>query len=331
MKIGWIILVVFFCCCASPADPPAVSFYYWKTTFQLGDREESTLQLNSSSRLYIRYFDVGLQNGQPFPISAVLFKTIPKQHIIPVVYIKNEVVLSKSVDIPALAQQIVAYLEQINAHYGIETKELQLDCDWSLGSKANFFELVHALRQQRRWRLSCTIRLHQVKYFEKTGIPDVDYGVLMYYNMGTISANQTNSIYDRQTAASYIKSLGKYPLKLKVALPIFSWGVHLRQGKVINLLNKLQEADLLHHPHLKQSQSGKFKILQEGVYFGQLFAAADEIKLENVSSEMLLEMATDLKQHVREKPNEIIFYDLDSTNVNHYDKEIFQKTAHLFR
>ncbi|TDS11038.1 hypothetical protein [Sphingobacterium paludis] len=331
MKIGWITLIVFFCCCSHPSDLPSVSFYYWKTNLQLGTSEENTLRQNHTGRLYVRYFDVGLQNGEPFPISAILFKTIPKQDIVPVVYIKNEVVLSKNVDMAALAKRIVAYLEQINVHYGIHSKELQLDCDWSLGSKAKFFELVHALKQQRPWRLSCTIRLHQVKYFEKTGVPDVDYGVLMYYNMGQISANQTNSIYDRQTAATYIKSLSKYPLPLNIALPIFSWGVHLRQGKVINLLRKIDETDLRNHPHLQQSGNGIFKIRREGIYFGQLFAAGDEIKLENVAPEDLLEMANDLSRYLREQPDELIFYDLDSTNIDHYDKEIFQQTAHRFR
>ncbi|GHE43985.1 hypothetical protein GCM10017764_29130 [Sphingobacterium griseoflavum] len=308
-----------------------VSFYYWKTSFKPSEAEEQALQDNQSRRIYIRYFDVGLTQGKPFPISAIVFKKIPKQEIVPVVYIKNEVLLSPATDVPLLADRILAYIVQINDHYGVTTPELQLDCDWSLKSKDAFFLLVKELKTKWKGVLSCTIRLHQVKYFEKTGIPPVDYGVLMYYNMGTISANQSNSIYDRNTAKRYISSLAKYPLPLKVALPIFGWGVHLRHGKVVNLINRLEEQEVAALPTSEKTEGGKYKITRAGTYFGQLFALGDEIKLESVDPKMLLEMASDLKKHLTQQPTEIIFYDLDQTNIRRHGKDFFQEIASRFR
>ncbi len=331
MKIYWAILIFLVVSCTTPSEPLDVSFYSWKTTWKLSDKEEQLLRDNKSSRLYVRYFDVGLQRGEPFPISPVVFKSIPKQDIVPVVYIKNEVLLNPDTDVKLLADRILAYVEQINKHYGITAPELQLDCDWSLKSKSAFFLLVKEMKTKWTAPLSCTIRLHQVKYAEKTGIPPVDYGVLMYYNMGTISANQVNSIYDRRVAAGYIPSLVKYPLPLKIALPIFSWGVHLRQGKVINLINRLGEEEVTGNSAFRKTENGKFKIEREGHYFGQLFAAGDEIKLESIRPDMLLEMASDLKRYLKHQPTEIIFYDLDQTNIRRYDKDIFQETADRLR
>lgn len=317
--------------CTRPSEPVDVSFYSWKTTWKLSEKEEQLLRDNKSSRLYVRYFDVGLQCGEPFPISAVVFQSMPKQDIVPVVYIKNEVLLNSDTDVKLLADRILTYVKQINKHYGITAAELQLDCDWSLKSKSAFFLLVKELKKKWSGPLSCTIRLHQVKYAEKTGIPPVDYGVLMYYNMSKISANQINSIYDRQVAAGYIPSLVKYPLPLKIALPIFSWGVHLRQGKVINLINRLGEEEVSSASAFRKTEDGKFKIAREGSYFGQLFAAGDEIKLEGIRPDMLLEMASDLKRYLKHQPTEIIFYDLDQTNIRRYDKDIFQETSTRFR
>ena len=94
--------------------------------------------------------------------------------------------------------------------------------------------MLEAFKKEYRYQLSATIRLHQVKYREETGVPPVDYGVLMYYNMGHISAMGANSIYDRSTALRYLGKLREYPLPLDIALPMFAWGVHSADGQVLN-------------------------------------------------------------------------------------------------
>lgn len=324
------ILIGFFCGCSPDRSPTDISFYYWKTRFDLRQDEQDLLKQVNSRKIYIRYFDVGLKSGQAFPIGSIVFKDIPQQEIIPVVYIKNEVMLSENVDVAVLAEKITGYIAQINRHYGISSRELQLDCDWTQRSKDKFFQLLKELRSTQRGVLSCTIRLHQVKYAQRTGVPPVDYGVLMYYNMGSLSANQTNSIYDRKTAALYNKSLAHYPLKLKVALPIFSWGIQLRQGKVINLLNRLRVEELQDPSIFRRREDGKFEIIREGSYFGRLFAAGDLIKLENITPGMLTEMADDLNSNLKNKPSEIIFYDLDRSNIEQYEHIIFKEISTRF-
>ena len=64
-------------------------------------------------------------------------------------------------------------------------KEMQVDCDWTQGSRAAYFALLRALRDRlhaQGRRLSATIRLHQVKCSADTGVP-VDRGMLMAYNL----------------------------------------------------------------------------------------------------------------------------------------------------
>ncbi|MGG2305049.1 hypothetical protein ACE4Z6_26875, partial [Salmonella enterica] len=93
----------------------------------------------------------------------------------------------------------------------------QIDCDWTLGTKEKYFSLLKRIKERMALPLSCTIRLHQVKYQAKTGVPPVDRGMLMYYNMGHVEgATETNSIYDPANADKYVSYVKDYPLPLDV-------------------------------------------------------------------------------------------------------------------
>ncbi|MFD1769611.1 hypothetical protein [Sphingobacterium suaedae] len=238
--------------------------------------------------------------------------------------------LHPKVDVKKLAALMLSYIDQINNHYHLSTQEIQLDCDWSLKSKQKFFSLLRSLKEQRQLTYSATIRLHQIKFFKETGVPPVDYGVLMYYNMGSISSGSINSIYERSIAQQYIKSLTSYPLHLQIALPIFSWGVHIRNGRVVNLINRLCKDDLLKHNGFQRIAPEKFRVVKDGTYFGQLFALDDIIKTEEIREEQLTEMVDDLRKYIKKQPSEIIFYDLDQQNIRNYEENIFKKVATRF-
>jgi hypothetical protein len=71
------------------------------------------------------------------------------------------------------------------------------------------------------------------QYRERTGVPPVDRGMLMFYNMGKLSAEPgARSIYDADAAERYLARVGEYPLPLDLALPIWSWTVQVRDGAI---------------------------------------------------------------------------------------------------
>lgn len=322
----WLTILIFFIVlsCSKPELIP-VSFYYWRTSFQLTDLEKEYINELKVNKLYIRYFDVALNNSEPVPITSIVFnEKIQKIEIVPVIYIKNEVFLQNT-DTKDLAQKIYNYIAQINNKNGFRTNEIQFDCDWSLKSKQNYFQFLADFKKLHP-ELSATIRLHQIKYPEKAGIPDVDKGVLMYYNMGVISSGDNNSIYDRSVAQRYIKSLQNYSLPLNIALPVFSWGVHIRDNKVVNLIGGLSNNDLQKHPFEKVSEN-RYRVIEDFIYQGRYLAKNDVVKIEEPSAEQLKEMMKDLKNHLKKKPNEIIFYDLNEKNVTKYEKETFKTVS----
>lgn len=330
-KIYWLFVLIVCISCSKKDNTIDMSFYYWKTNFNVDASEVDFLKQNEINKMYVRYFDVGLKGGIPVPISAITFDSIPENlQIVPVVYVKNEVVLIPNLDVKELASNMLKYINQINSKNNITINEIQVDCDWSLKSKAQFFALVDEIKKQSNLKMSATIRLHQVKYFEKTGVPNVDEGVLMYYNMGIISADSLNSIYDREVASKYINSLANYPLKLNVALPVYSWLVHTRNKKPINLISRIRKEQLDTISNFKKIDESRYLVLESSSYFGNFFKKDDVLKIESTSANQVKEMVSDISEKLKEKPTEIIFYDFDKTNTNYYENEFFKKISTSF-
>lgn len=304
----------------------SLSFYYWRTHFTLDSIERVGLKELNVKKLYIRYFDVALKDNKAIPISPVIFKdAIPAIVVVPVIYIKNEVVLKEGLNTAELAIHLLDFVKQINEKNQLMTDELQLDCDWTLTSKDRFFDLIKELKKLTKAKISVTIRLHQVKYASKTGVPEVDHGALMYYNMGQIAGDTLNSIYDRNIAKKYVGSLKEYPLRLNYALPIYSWLIQSRRGQVVKLISRVRVEDVEKNIAFERISANGFVVLEEGTYFGQYFKVDDQLKVETTTNEQLLEMIHDLRESSGKCPQEIILYDLNSKNLVFYDKETFEK------
>ena len=309
----------------SDGPPPDIAFYYWRTTFHLTPAERRTLQQCNVSHLYIRYFDIKLgPHGQPLPESPIHFSSPPPEgvRVTPVVYIKNEVMLRRGLAIDTLADHIIHLVHLIDSTVGLPpADELQLDCDWSTRSRDRFMALVDTLRSRHAYpHLSATIRLHQAKHHTITRIPNVDRGVLMYYNMGTISADTLNSIYDRHIAARYIPSLRRYPLPLDVALPLYAWGVHSdANGHVKTLIERITRADFEQDTNFVTTPGSNIILVRHSNIKGRrYYTTGDHVKIEAVTASDLRGMAHDLSRHLAAKPHEIIFFDLDEHHLSTY-------------
>ncbi len=317
----------------SQQDKPMISFYYWKTVFKLSAMEQEVLEQNQVKKLYVRYFDIDWNSNtkQAFPESAVRFEgKLSGFEIVPVVYIQNKVFKDQEVDVLDLAQKTYDFIGQINTKNQITCKEIQIDCDWTLSTKENYLKFVEHFKKLSGKKLSATIRLHQVKYFQKTKIPNVDKGVLMFYNMGKIASDSLNSIYDRNIAQRYLSSLKNYPLRLNIALPIYSWGIHIRDDKVIGLKNKLNSFDFKKDCNYFFADGNKLLVKNSNYKRGTFYKKNDCLKLESISSNDLLDMANDLNDNLAATPQEIIFYDLDEFNTKHYEKSIFEQVIARF-
>ena len=251
-------------CSGRPPRTVERSFYDWQADFRLNRRDVATLRQLTVTRLYLKFFDVvwGGASG-PAPASPLRFTDPPPPFaaVIPCVFITNETMINVPSDrVGDLAVQISSKIERMMRRNHLRrVPEAQLDCDWTLQTRAKYFRLLQAIRPRlaaRGIRLSATIRLHQIKYRKLTGIPPVDRGMLMFYNMTPVKEFGTaNSILNPAAGKTYTTDLQTYPLPLDIALPLFSWGVIFQDDHFIGLANDFGREELRGNPNFESYAS----------------------------------------------------------------------------
>lgn len=338
MRFWWIIVLCSLWTCNVKEDSTVqTSFYHWKQDFSLGDYELDRLTALNVQRMYVRFFDVDWQNGRPLPLSIVHANTsFPESvEIVPVIFITNRTILkSDESEIEKLAGQITRKLFEQAEIFSQVIPEVQIDCDWSGKSRDRYFNLLQVIRTtlaERNIKLSATIRLHQIKYYQRTGVPEVDRGALMFYNTGTVDdPATTNSILDLSTAKSYFENFENYPLPLDVALPIFRWGVVFQGDRFVRLINGLNSSLLQDSSRFMKVGENQFELRKSMYIEGYYLYKGDRIRTEEVKKETLLEAASLLASELKPDDRHLIFYHLDSTLIANYPHEVLETICRSF-
>ncbi len=218
------------------------AYYYWQTVFELDSLEKNILIKSNVQKLYVRFFDVDIdEKGLPKPNSTIQIKKNLNAEIIPVIYITNRTLQNlKQSDLKNLSLNIKKKINELCASINLIPTEIQIDCDWSQSTASNYFTLLEELKSIYPVQtLSATIRLHQIKFPELTGIPPVDRGALMVYNVGKLTDfNTKNSIFDPYLIEPYLDRISDYPIELDIAFPIFKQLVIFRNNRFVTVLRK---------------------------------------------------------------------------------------------
>ena len=309
------------------------AFYYWKTTLSPSDEALSILKTTHANPLYIRFFDVDWKPGQgAVPVSPLQIdasSSLPAS-IIPVVFITNRTMINiDSKDIDTLAGRMLRKIDFIAHHFPATIQEIQLDCDWSATSRQHFFSLLESLQkrvQGQNITISSTLRLHQYRYPNKTGIPPVSKVMLMLYNMGDVGdPEETNSILNIDEARSYIEGGSAYPLPLDIAVPIFGWGALFREGKLINLLKGLKGFELADSLRFHKIDENHFEVVKSTYLNGVYLYKDDQIRLEDVPVELLFKTIPLLRKVINQPKTCIAFYHLDSSIQKEFSNETIRR------
>ena len=198
-------------------------------------------------------------------------------------------------------------------------REILFDCDWSVATKDNYFYLLQKLKTQLpKYKLEATIRLWQYKYYEKAGIPPVDKGLLMCYNMSNVNEyNAKNSIGSNKELKDYITH-DNYPLRLDVALPIFNWAVLFRGGVFKGVISNIDSFDK-NKLIFKKISDTKY-LLQDDIQLGSFYARnGDEIRIEKISNQELEAMMNSIKDKIKiDKTTKVTFFSFDKKYINDY-------------
>ncbi|NJO86844.1 MAG: hypothetical protein HC821_01970 [Lewinella sp.] len=207
---------------------PTVGFYHWQQEWDTASAQHCLLQAYPQSPLYLKVFDVVWANSRPEPRAQIslVAKSLPAS-LVAVVFITNEVFTSaRAQQRETLANELLEELKlRLQAH---PYQELQIDCDWTTSSRAAYFDFLRQLKARLpvATALTATVRLHQFRRPAEQGLPPVDRGLLMAYNLGDLNQWESkNTILDTLISAQYLQPQPiAYPLPLDVALPYYEWG-----------------------------------------------------------------------------------------------------------
>lgn len=242
---------------------PLNAVYYWRTELRLDSVEREFLTRHQVERVYCRYFDVVMNDGEPMPNATIAFlDTLPQNiELVPTVYITEDCMHEPH---PGLAEKLVRRIAQMNETNDVKgVSEIQIDCDYTTRSRETYYDFLAEVAKQlptvqpslSAVRLSVTIRLHQLAMAP----PPCDYGVLMLYNTGDPRRwEERNPILDLRDVEPYLKYLDDYSLPMAAAYPVYLWqrtisGVHIEHTVEAAEILRVKRAVERHRPELSHT------------------------------------------------------------------------------
>ena len=333
----FLLLLLLFSAC-KPERKIDTAFYFWKTRYDGTPLERQYVNSLHAKKLYVRIMDVSLDeiSGSPVPVTPIVFKDkLPRGlEIVPVVFISNNILLDTSKPkLHELASRILRFVEAKVQQAGkSKFDELQIDCDWTASTRASYFYLLQEIADGLKGRvLSATLRLHQLKNLERNGIPPVDRVMLMCYNMGNLRKyGDQNSILDLAELKKYAgTNLTRYPVKMDLGLPLFSWAVVFRDRQYAGISKTIRLADLQKRNQFIFRGKNRYSALVNMPQYG--IRANDELRWEDCSIKQLGEVANYLSPLLPRDSLNLIYFHLDEATIKHFSPYELQKTADLLR
>lgn len=310
------------------------SVYYWKTAFNLDSADKDFINRHNVGRIYLRMFDVTVDNDgstlneKVIPNASVkidyynytyLTDSLNSIEFVPVVYITLDALETMMDNEGMLASNIVNRVKNMCSYNGLtNVSELQLDCDWTYSTDESFFSLCDSVRSclaehNLPWRLSSTIRLHQLS----SEAPPVDNGVLMVYNTGSFNNPDTqNSIIDVNDVEPYLKHLSSYPLHLDIAYPTYSWQLVFRYRQFYGLTNGLNLSDTT---QFSAVGTNLYSARRDIVRNGKVIRQGDIVRSETSDYNDIIKVKNLIERCLTGRPHTNILYHLDSKNLSNYD------------
>lgn len=209
--------------------------------------------------------------------------------------------------------------------------EILIDCDWTQKTKDNYFYLLTQIKKQfPKCKIAATIRLWQYKYYEKAGIPPVDKGLLMCYNMTSPDEHTTENSIGSSKELEQFLTHSDYKLKLDIALPLFSWAVIFRGNTFKGILS--ENIDLQSDTIRFKKISGNRLVLQDDILAGDTYLRnGDEIRVEKISDAEIHKMIAIIKDKIDiNNQTKVTFFSLDKKYINAYGTDKVSQYYALF-
>ncbi len=304
------------------------AMYYWKSdSWNLSKGEDSILKKQGIKKLYVKFFEVDHSNMMGnFPISKTSLYIYQNDslQIVPTVYLKNSIFLnSDKASLDTLADNVNFLIDKYakDKFRNVKTPdEYQMDCDWTLKSKDNYFYFLKKLKGLSKKQISCTLRLYPYKYRKQMGIPPVDKVMLMCYNiLNPLQNHNKNSILDLDEFEAYLKGNTGYPKHMDIALPIYSW-MQVYQNERFSKVLYTNNARV--KKILTEDKPLWFTVNKDTVVNDTYLRIGDKVKFEETNASKIMKTIKILKQYIKFDNNTTIsLFHLDQEQLTNYSNE----------
>jgi hypothetical protein len=357
--ITFIILLTSLSCNNNKKAEVERSYYFWKNQSYLEEDERNFLKQHHIQKLYTKILDVDWNDVYgAVPVSENDLNDLNQDlnyynslhlNIVPVVFITNktfERIDTSQLSLLALrivrkclpAYDSVDVKYENNRYYFpvahlLNPSELQFDCDWTSTTSKKYFLFLEDVKKllPDTTAVSATIRLHQFKYASKTGVPPVDRGMLMLYNLNDPKKYESiNSIFDYDKANAYFTSGKKYKLSLDVVLPAFSWGLIFRNQQFYQIENNLSDSDLNQLTFLQKESNSFYRVKADTVFNDLFLRFGDEIKPEEISIDDLNKAVELAHKAINSNKYSVALFDLTEKEVKKYKPDEIDKIYNSF-
>ncbi len=331
------IIIGYSSCNETPAEKKVSrSFYYWKSVFKLTEFEKKRIDNLQVKNIYLKFFDVDWDpsSGNAIPVAKLQVKDkmlLSTYHIVPTVFITNNAIQQiDSSHAILLAEKIYGLVKDICKANEIKNPdEIQLDCDWTASTRKKYFSLLQKMRQLGNTNISATIRLHQIKFLSKSGVPPVNKGMLMCYNMGNLKNPDTkNSIIETKELLKYVSNLSTYPLPLDIALPLFEWKVLFRNKTFTGLIENIP-GDVFTNSFTNINEE-RIEILKDTLLSGYELKKGDILRTEESYTAEVTATAIEINKRLKNSQVNVALYHLDSVTLNKFNTNELESIFSIF-
>lgn len=329
-------------------DPEVVrAMYHWRNDDAITDDARTFLDTHAVGTLFHKVLDIDwneANHAYPTSINAMpdlvqytygldsgRIARLGRMQRVPVVFLTERTMRQCDTEqLTTLADKLVRKLDQL-CPQGYD--ELQLDCDWSAHSSAHFFTLVRWMKERTGRPVSVTIRLHQYRHPELTGVPPADRGMLMLYNVEDVKrAEGRNSIFNAEAAAPYFSGARPYPIPLDIALPAFSWVLHFRQDRFMGIREPSDMDDLVEQGVCHNDSAGWYSVVKEDEdhWWSDGLHVGDRLHWERTDSTALMEAVRLARTAANDDTVRVSFFDLQAYDRPVYDHATFEQAWDAF-
>lgn len=316
------------------------AFYYWKQRLQLNATEKQAFAAIGAQKLYVKMFDVSWDANKRIALPVAIVdrrETLPDSvELVPVVFLVNDIwQRNDSAWCALMAERVGGLLRQTCGAAPI--REIQIDCDWTRNSKTAYFAFLRHLRSQPFFtgkQVSATIRMHQVKYLQSNGVPPVDKGLLMCYNMGDLRKwGDHNSILNMEALEAYTGNnrISNYPLSLDLALPLFEWTVLFRNRQYAGLLRNIEQRQLADRNLFQPAGKYLYTALKDTLLSGYPVRQGEVLRHETSGPAVLQKAAKHLARQRQNYSPVVVLYHLDSLTLRKHQLHELEEIYHILR